>query len=150
MENYWDFLAVESSAGPFTLKSTTESPYFVVQVPIPSFAVSIITMMKAFTNRDIHPLAALLLTRTQMLGYGLAASSKISHMIRPTCVAFKLVPSFLFRAVTYVKPGQKEPNRHKSFNHSSCLHASPTMLSLTTFSHLNCPNHSMLDNGRTL
>ncbi|XP_019179271.1 PREDICTED: oligopeptide transporter 5-like [Ipomoea nil] len=70
----WSF---SLNPGPFNMKEHVLITIFASSGSNFSYAVTIITMMKAFYHRDIHPLAALLLTfSTQMLGYGLAGIFK--------------------------------------------------------------------------
>ncbi|KAF4368814.1 hypothetical protein F8388_021426 [Cannabis sativa] len=66
----WSF---SLNPGPFNLKEHVLITIFANSGSNSVYAVNIITIVKAFYFRDIHPLAAILLTlTTQMLGYGWA------------------------------------------------------------------------------
>ena len=59
--------------GPFNLKEHVLITIFANTGSNSVYAVGIITIVKAFYHRDIHPLAAMLLTQTtQLMGYGWA------------------------------------------------------------------------------
>eukprot|EP00257_Ricinus_communis_P027707 XP_025015121.1 oligopeptide transporter 1 [Ricinus communis] len=66
----WSF---SLNPGPFNLKEHVLITIFANSGSNPVYAVNILTIVKAFYYRDIHPMAAMLLTQTtQMLGYGWA------------------------------------------------------------------------------
>ncbi|KAK2984249.1 hypothetical protein RJ640_010208 [Escallonia rubra] len=66
----WSF---SLNPGPFNLKEHVLITIFANSGSNSVYAVGIITIVKAFYHRGIHPLAAMLLTQTtQMLGYGWA------------------------------------------------------------------------------
>ncbi|XAR53888.1 hypothetical protein NMG60_11022605 [Bertholletia excelsa] len=66
----WSF---SLNPGPFNLKEHVLITIFANSGSNPVYAVNIITIVKAFYLRRIHPLSAMLLTQTtQMLGYGWA------------------------------------------------------------------------------
>ncbi|KAL7213819.1 hypothetical protein ACSBR2_016367 [Camellia fascicularis] len=66
----WTF---SMNPGPFNLKEHVLITIFANSGSNSVYAVSIITIVKAFYHRQLHPLAAMLLTQTtQMLGYGWA------------------------------------------------------------------------------
>lgn len=66
----WSF---SLNPGPFNLKEHVLITIFANTGSNSVYAVGIITIVKAFYHRDIHPLAAMLLTQTtQLMGYGWA------------------------------------------------------------------------------
>ncbi|GFY91659.1 oligopeptide transporter 5 [Actinidia rufa] len=66
----WSF---SLNPGPFNLKEHVLITIFANSGSNSVYAVGIITIVKAFYHRQLHPLAAMLLTQTtQMLGYGWA------------------------------------------------------------------------------
>ncbi|KAK7320299.1 hypothetical protein VNO77_29643 [Canavalia gladiata] len=66
----WSF---SLNPGPFTLKEHALITIFASAGSSGVYAINIITIVKAFYHREIHPLAAFLLAvSTQMLGYGWA------------------------------------------------------------------------------
>ncbi|KAI8000096.1 Oligopeptide transporter 5 [Camellia lanceoleosa] len=66
----WTF---SMNPGPFNLKEHVLITIFANSGSNTVYAVGIITIVKAFYHRQLHPLAAMLLTQTtQMLGYGWA------------------------------------------------------------------------------
>ncbi|RLM61418.1 oligopeptide transporter 1-like [Panicum miliaceum] len=66
----WSF---SLNPGPFNLKEHVLITIFANTGSNSVYAVGIITIMKAFYHREIHPLAAMLLTQTtQLMGYGWA------------------------------------------------------------------------------
>ncbi|XP_038691543.1 oligopeptide transporter 1-like [Tripterygium wilfordii] len=66
----WSF---SMNPGPFNLKEHVLITIFANSGSNSVYAVNIITIVKAFYKRQIHPLAAMLLTQTtQLLGYGWA------------------------------------------------------------------------------
>jgi OPT family oligopeptide transporter len=66
----WSF---SLNPGPFNLKEHVLITIFANSGSNTVYAVGIITIVKAFYHRQLHPLAAMLLTQTtQMLGYGWA------------------------------------------------------------------------------
>ncbi|XP_058003120.1 oligopeptide transporter 1 [Hevea brasiliensis] len=66
----WSF---SLNPGPFNMKEHVLITIFANSGSNPVYAVNIITIVKAFYHKDVHPLAAFLLSlTTQMLGYGWA------------------------------------------------------------------------------
>ncbi|CAK9145095.1 unnamed protein product [Ilex paraguariensis] len=66
-------LSFSLNPGPFNLKEHVLITIFANAGSNSVYAVNIITIVKAFYHRDLHPLAAYLLSQTtQMLGYGWA------------------------------------------------------------------------------
>ncbi|PON90318.1 Tetrapeptide transporter [Trema orientale] len=102
----WSF---SLNPGPFNLKEHVLITIFANSGSNSVYAVNIITIVKAFYIRDIHPLAAILLTlSTQMLGYGWAGIFRkflvdSPHMWWPS----NLVQVSLFRALHEVEKRPK-------------------------------------------
>ncbi|XP_058198106.1 oligopeptide transporter 5-like isoform X2 [Rhododendron vialii] len=94
----WSF---SLNPGPFNLKEHVLITIFANSGSNSVYAVGIITIVKAFYHRELHPFAAMLLTQTtQMLGYGWAGIFRkflvdSPHMWWPA----NLVQVSLFRAL---------------------------------------------------
>lgn len=66
-------LSFSLNPGPFNLKEHVLITIFANAGSNGAYAINIITIVKAFYHRNLHPLAAMLLTQTtQMMGYGWA------------------------------------------------------------------------------
>ncbi|KAI8537191.1 hypothetical protein RHMOL_Rhmol09G0005900 [Rhododendron molle] len=94
----WSF---SLNPGPFNLKEHVLITIFANSGSNPVYAMSIITIVKAFYHRELHPLAAMLLTQTtQMLGYGWAGILR-KFLVDPPYMWWptNLVQVSLFRAL---------------------------------------------------
>ncbi|KAE8666446.1 Oligopeptide transporter 5 [Hibiscus syriacus] len=79
----WSF---SLNPGPFTKKEHVLITIFANRGAGGVYAVNIITIVKAFYHRSLHPVAAMLLAQTtQLLGYGWAVCSEKSWLTHLTC-----------------------------------------------------------------